>query len=67
MLDFSKLLEQIDQVGVDSLKDASDKPILASAVSAHLEASINPVNFSESMEENKGYVLWPNSGFNYSN
>lgn len=62
MLDFSKLLDQIDQVGVDSIKDDSDKPTLENALGAFEDAALNPDAFSEDLENSRELVLWPVAG-----
>lgn len=59
MLDFSKLLEQIEQVGVDSLKEDNDRPVLENAINVFDDACMSPAAFEDSMVQNAPYVLWP--------
>ncbi|MCB9468206.1 MAG: DNA double-strand break repair nuclease NurA [Candidatus Obscuribacterales bacterium] len=59
MLDFSKLLTQIVEVGVDSLKEENDRPVLENALGAFDEAAMNQDAFIESMVRNAAQVLWP--------
>ncbi len=59
MLDFSKLLTQIVEVGVDSLKEENDRPVLENALSSLDEAAINQDAFVDAMVRNAAQVLWP--------
>lgn len=59
MLDYSKLLEQIEQVGVDSINEISERPVLENAQNAYSDASINLDAFLNAMDENRDLVLWP--------
>ena len=62
MLDFSKLLDQIEQVGIDSLKEENDRPVLETALGVFDDASMSSQAFADSMTVNAPYVLWPVAG-----
>ncbi|MCA9805924.1 MAG: hypothetical protein KC777_28340, partial [Cyanobacteria bacterium HKST-UBA02] len=59
MLDFNKLVDQIKDVGSDSLKEQSEESSLLSAISVLEEASSNPGAFDERMLDAGDLVLWP--------
>lgn len=60
MLDFNKLLQQIENVGQDSFVDRDRQvEILRSAVAAYEQATTNPTNFATRLQENESLVLWP--------
>lgn len=59
MLDFNKLVEQIKDVGSDSLKEPSEESSLGAAMSVLEEASCDPGAFDERMLDAAELVLWP--------
>ena len=59
MLDYSKLLEQIEQVGVDSINEIAERPVMENAQEAYSDAAINNEAFENAMDENRDLVLWP--------
>lgn len=59
MLDFSKIFKQIQEVGIDSVREAEHKEVLERAVDA-LETAIREEDkFSARLENNAGWVFWP--------
>jgi hypothetical protein len=59
MLDFSKIFKQIQEVGIDSVREAEHREVLERAVLA-LESAIGDENgFTGRLESNAGWVLWP--------
>jgi NurA domain len=60
MLDFNKLVQQIESVSKDSLIDqAEQRDTLLGAISAFENASVNNAQFIQRLEENAAWVLWP--------
>lgn len=60
MLDFVKLMVQIDEVGRDSIKDSTlEEERLELACSAWRNAMENPDQFMDRLESNAAWVLWP--------
>ncbi len=60
MLDFTKLLEQIDAVGVESLVDRfSFLETLTNAQEVFDEAQAQPDRFEQRQNDNSSFALWP--------
>ncbi|MBZ0186668.1 MAG: DNA double-strand break repair nuclease NurA [Candidatus Obscuribacterales bacterium] len=59
MLDFAKLVDQIKEVGQDSLTESPPRDVLSEAGAAFERALAFPGQFEERMLENKNLVLWP--------
>lgn len=60
LLDFHKLLSQIEAVGAETLiEDLSPEEILRQAEAAWDEAALNPDDFARRLGENQGWTLWP--------
>lgn len=60
MLDFRKLIQQIEQVGADGLPTAlSKKETLEAGEAAFMSACANKERFIERLEQNKAWTWWP--------
>ncbi len=59
MLDFSKVYKQIQEVGVDAVREASHKQVLERAMVALESAIDEDRRFLERLEDNAGWALWP--------
>lgn len=60
MLDFRKLIAQIEEVGKESLVDRRPgEQVLSEAVSACYDAASSPAEIAERLERNQAWVLWP--------
>jgi hypothetical protein len=59
MLDFSKLLHQIEEIESDSLIDAAKKEVLGEALEAYERALTSADGFSARLAENIGWAWWP--------
>jgi len=60
MLDFNKIVQQIEKIDPESLMDAqSQKDTLDQAVSAYDSAAADPRATSELLDRNRDWVLWP--------
>lgn len=59
MLDFSKIFKQIQEVGIDSVREAEHKEVLERASAALASAIAEDDKFSNRLENNSGWVLWP--------
>ncbi len=59
MLDFSKVYKQIQEVGVDAVREASHKEVVERAIGALTSAIDENVRFLERLEGNAGWALWP--------
>lgn len=59
MLDFTKLLNQIDQVGTDSFIGTTLYETLENALSAFDKARLKTELFEHRLQENAGLVWWP--------
>jgi hypothetical protein len=60
MLDFNKLMQQIDQVGQESLSENFDEhETLLNAQEAYDEGVNKAEEFARKLEENQATVLWP--------
>lgn len=59
MLDFSKLYKQIQEVGIDAVREAAYHDIVEKAFESYEQASAKPDRFERRLEGNAGWVLWP--------
>ncbi len=60
MLDFRKLIQQIEQVGTEGLPTAlSKKETLEAGEAAYLSAIANKEVFLEKLESNRAWTWWP--------
>ena len=60
MLDFRKLIQQIEQVGTDGLPTAlSKKETLEAGIAAYISAQANKEVFLEKLDSNKAWTWWP--------
>lgn len=59
MLDFTKLYKQIQEVGVDAVREASYQDIVEKAFESLELATAKPESFENRLEANSGWVLWP--------
>src|SRR5687767_15070927 len=59
MLDFGKVFKQIQEVGIDSVNEASQRDVLERALDTLETACGDDERFSRRLEENAGWVWWP--------
>ncbi|MCC7532016.1 MAG: DNA double-strand break repair nuclease NurA [Candidatus Melainabacteria bacterium] len=60
MLDFRKLIQQIEQVGTEGLPTAlSKKETLEAGEAAYISAIANQKTFVEKLESNRAFTWWP--------
>lgn len=59
MLDLSKIFKQIQEVGVDAVREAEHKEVLERAVEALDSAIREQEKFSNRLDKNSSWVLWP--------
>lgn len=60
MLDFNKLMQQIDQVGQESLEESLDEhETLLNAHEAYEQAIVAAEEFAQRLTDNRETVLWP--------
>ncbi len=59
MLDFTKIFKQIQDVGIDSVNEASQSDVLELALDTLESAYRDDARFLQRLEENTGWVYWP--------